>query len=372
MRNKMEEFLLKPFGDAKAGYYKPSLRGLVRDFVFPHNIITKKTQSLIDVETIVLDISFYQDTADFQIMKSAGARGVIIRAGQNAWKDVRADEFMILAKQAEMPFGSYWFYDSRIEPERQAELWAKILADDDTKLGIWADYEENYGGAYGGWRKFYNFLEACKRLMPERMLGIYTGYYYWLEHSPNPITESASLNYFAQYPLWLAWYTTNPSIVKIPKPWTKMVFWQYSASGDGANYGVGSKEVDKNKFMGTYDEYKTMFNLEEDNGGTDPMPEVNWIGKVKDWVTLGAVVRDAPNGSPTGNKILGGTAVEATGEPVQAGIYSWRNVVKPYQGWVADHLLEGNYVSQPTTLPDTLYIGTKPDGSDLEKYIKEV
>lgn len=254
----MTQVTPKSLNDAKAGYYKPSLldylKGLFQSY-------TRQEQNLIGTNVTLLDISFYQLTANFNTMKTNGVDGVIIRAGQNKWVDTQAGIFMSDAARAGMPIGSYWFYDSRVSPQEQADKWASVLKDTPTQLYCWADYEENYGGKYAGWSKLYDFLEACKQKMPNRKFGIYTGYYYWVGHSPS---NTASLNYFAQYPLWLAWYTPSMNSVKIPKPWTKMTMWQYTASGDGTKFGVGSKEVDMDLFTGTKQEFNKFFGLEDE------------------------------------------------------------------------------------------------------------
>lgn len=351
-KNKLVPDLL---GEAKAGNYRPSLLTKIYGSFYPKTIPDFGEMTLAEI--LVLDISFYQVFANFEQMLDNGVSGTIIRAGQNLWEDSKAKTFMNAAKAANMPFGSYWFFDSRADPRKQAELWSKILEGYDTKLWIWADYEENYGGQWKGWDGFYQFLEACKEFMPNRKLGIYTGYYYWIDHSPNPITQAANLNYFKQYPLWLAWYVNDPSIVRIPKPWTMedWIFWQRSASGDGTKYGVGSREVDMNKFMGT-DFYHT-FGL-GDNGGTNPMPEVNWRGTV---ISGPAIVRSSAGGVDTNLRLPAGTAVEATGSLVPAGVYQWRNIVTPVQGWVADHLLDGDPVS-PTPVPTNHVLEVILDG----------
>ena len=73
------------------------------------------------------DVSFYQDSPttpqgiDFIRMNQA-ADFVIIRAGQNLWPDSDFKENWQRAKQAGLPRGSYWFYDSRADPKQQAEL----------------------------------------------------------------------------------------------------------------------------------------------------------------------------------------------------------------------------------------------------------
>lgn len=356
--------------DAKAGFYEHALRGRVLDLLYESGRVEPNKSFIVSTEDVViLDISFYQRTANFQTMKNNGVSGVIIRAGQNAWPDTCAERFMSDAEAVNMPIGSYWFYDSRAEPEDQAEMWKAVLKNHDTKLRCWADYEENYGGEFKGWRQFYNFLEACKKVMPGRKFGVYTGYYYWLEHSP---LTAGELNYFAQYPLWEAWYINDISFVKIPRPWTKMTFWQKTSSENGTKYGVGSLEVDMNLFIGTRDEFNQMFDL--DDTGEEPMPEVTYTANIKPTVTLGAIVREVPNGGDTGQRLQAGTRVQITGQPTPAGIHTWYNVISPVTGWVAEVLLENivQVTPPPTTptLPDTIYIATREDMSDKVKYVK--
>ena len=358
----------KNLKDAKAGNYEtPNVTTRIKSGFMENRAFKPDTLSLEEV--VLLDISFYQRTCHFPTALSNGIKGTIIRAGQNLWEDTCADTFMKDAIAANMPIGSYWFYDSRVDPKEQADLWKKVLKDYPTQLFCWADYEENYGGKYKGWRHFYDFLERCKLIMPNRKFGIYTGFYYWISNSPNPVTEASALNYFAQYPLWLAWYSPDVSTVRIPKPWTNMTFWQKTAKGDGTKYGVGSLNVDVNQFIGTQQEYETMFKLGEIGG---EMPEITYTGTVKNYVTAGAIVRATPNGADTGQRLLANTQIQVQGSLVQAGIHTWANVVSPLQGWVADILLDLVPVQEPQpepTLPATVYIGTTPTNG--VKYVRE-
>src|SRR5689334_6683785 len=78
------------------------------------------------------DVSFYEDDPetpqgiDFIKMR-ANAGFVIVRAGQNLWPDPDFKINWREAKKAGMPRGSYWFYDSRVDPKRQAEIWASMF-----------------------------------------------------------------------------------------------------------------------------------------------------------------------------------------------------------------------------------------------------
>ena len=203
------------------------------------------------------DVSFYQDKPDtpkgidFAMMKAAGARFAIIRAGQNLWEDRAFDESWRNSKGV-LPRGSYWFYDSRVDPKFQAKKWLQCFEDinDLGELPMWCDFEDAYGGPFGGWRNWYNFMEELKTLRPGVRLGIYTGYYYWRENtvaSPKGIS-AASLNYFKQYPLWVAAYNSvGPSV---PEPWDEWTLWQYTDNGDGTEYGVESLNIDLNWFYG--------------------------------------------------------------------------------------------------------------------------
>ncbi|MEW5830335.1 MAG: glycoside hydrolase family 25 protein [Chloroflexota bacterium] len=209
-------------------------------------------------EVIVPDVSFYQHTINFAKMRSNAASGVIIRAGQNTWRDNAFASHWPAARAAGLPRGSYWFFDSRSEPERQADLWTQIIAPDLGEMEHWADYEEVYGGPFGGWNMLYRFMSRMQTNLPNIKLGLYTGYYYWLEHSPaNP----DSLAWFAQFPLWLAWYTDNPANVRIPPPWTDLLYWQYTHTGSGPAYGVDTLGIDLNNFNGTKSQFSARYNL---------------------------------------------------------------------------------------------------------------
>lgn len=218
------------------------------------------------------DVSFYQDDnatermIDFAKMES-NAGYIIIRSGQNLWAD---PDFKLNWQTAKgvLPRGSYWFYDSRVEPKRQADLWVSLFpstgsghrADDFGELPLFCDFEDNYDGQYGRWQDWYDFIEGLKSLLPAgKEIGIYTAYYYWLERTVVKGIPAASLEYFKQYPLWVANYKVEKPLV--PKPWTEWTFWQYTDKGDGSLYGVESKNIDLNYFNGDMDAFRTRFQL---------------------------------------------------------------------------------------------------------------
>jgi len=203
------------------------------------------------------DISFWEDDPTTQqevnfARMAQVTRAVIIRAGQNTWEDIKFRTFWSLAKSAGLVRGSYWFYDSRANPKQQAEKWVDVLGDDPGEMELWCDFEERYGGRYQGWRSWFDFMERVKTLLPHKTLGIYTGYYYWQEFA-------AGVNYFAQYPLWIAAY--NSMAPRVPPIWQDWSFWQFTDNGDGSLYGVESKNIDLSYFKGSEDEFLARYQV---------------------------------------------------------------------------------------------------------------
>src|SRR5688572_8180344 len=129
----------------------------------PTPIIQPRVQSVLNYYKFP-DVSFWQDDPttpqgiNFAKMRNL-TRGVVIRAGQNLWED---NEFKISwanAKQAGLTRGSYWFYDSRANPKRQAEKWVEVMGNDLGEMEMWCDFEERYNGQYRGWRHWFDFME---------------------------------------------------------------------------------------------------------------------------------------------------------------------------------------------------------------------
>lgn len=226
---------------------------------------------------IIPDISFWQDDPttpkgiDFDKMRSQTS-AVIIRTGQNLWVD---NEFKISwtnAKRSGLNRGSYWFYDSRANPKRQAELWVNTLGNDTGELALFCDFEDRYGGQWHGWRNWHDLMERLKVLLPDKMLFIYTNYYYWKENTSPPLCTVAQREYFRQYPLWIANY--NPvDKPMIPEPFDTWMMWQYTDNGDGKPYGVESRNIDLNYFNGTENEFNQFFGVTD-----NPPPAPN--GKI--------------------------------------------------------------------------------------------
>ena len=189
-------------------------------------------------------------------MVEKGAKYVIIRAGQGSWPDEDFDYNWAKAKEAGLLRGSYWLYDSRVIPEKQAELFASLFSSDPPEMELWLDLEEHYGGAYAGYANWKKFLRHLQQLMPNAKIGVYTAYYYVLGKIPIP-----EYPFFAQFVLWIAWYTNNVLDVRIPAPWTSALFWQWGTPPWGLEWGCESREIDQNKFNGTLEDFNRRYNV---------------------------------------------------------------------------------------------------------------
>lgn len=253
------------------------------------------------IQTLVrlADVSFWQGVINFVVMKAAGITGVIIRAGQRNWADSRFKENWRKSKEAGVPRGSYWFYDSREEPKKQAELWWSLLDGDTGELVHVADFEESYGGPYGTKAHFKEFLNHFQQMsgLPDNRIAIYTGFFWWIARVGNDI-------FFKRYQLWLASYGAM-SQARIPEPWTAsdLLFWQYTAEGNGPAYGVSSLEIDLNWYCCDLVAFHKRFPLIQ-SGPPQGEPMTDYIYSITPTGSLGSKVRTEPDTGNTSNLTL--------------------------------------------------------------------
>ena len=301
------------------------------------------------------DVSFYQDDPvtpagiHFEKMRAA-AEFVIIRAGQNQWPDPDFKLNWKESKNAGLKRGCYWFYDSRAHPKRQAEIWYSLLEGDMGELPLFADFEEKFGGEFAGWGKWTIFLERIKQLTGGREIGIYTGYYYWRDHAPNPITQVKNLEYFHQYPLWIAHYQTPKP--KVPKPWLadEWTFWQFTETGSGAQYGVESNAIDLNYFNGTQEVFQARFPSDPTNFPPIPLPQAG-PGTTHQVIPSVLRVREGPG---TSYKIIGRLKRDDLVEEITANTdRSWIKIkcVDGLIGWASNDYLLVEEVKPPAKPP---------------------
>lgn len=210
------------------------------------------------------DVSFYQGNINWDKYRS-NARGAILRIGQNTWKDSRFERNYFEGKRVGVALGGYFFYDDRATPTRQAQVIIDAMVGKEFEMELFIDWEREYGGPSEGLPNVVSLMQKVEEAgIKCKAVGMYTGYYYFLEHS-SPGRNATQYAYLKQKPLWLAWYS-SANDVKVPAPWTKLTHWQYGITE--VDWGQQSKEIDMNRHNGTRSEFETRY-----LGGTTPAPD---------------------------------------------------------------------------------------------------
>lgn len=336
-------FAPTPFDDvAHAGEFKGRTLTLTQ-------ILTLRVTSMLASakDALFTDVSRWQTVIDFLKMALAGARGTIIKCGQGLGIDPYFKTNWQKAKGL-LKRGSYWYYDSRVDPKEQARLWWEAIRDDIGELPHFADYEENYNGPFAGVANFAMFLLEFQRLsrLPDEKIGVYTGYYYWIAHGAND-------SFFSRFWLWIAWYGDSINVL-IPKPWavSRVWGWQWTSSGPGSEYGVSSHEIDLNWFVKGLDVFETMYGVTKSPETGEPM-----TGKYEVWSDLYAMsLREEPTVY---------AAKVGTSLPIKVRVMA-DALVPPKSGGVAGDLWA--HVVQRDGLPVDLYMAVIHNGVTYCQY----
>lgn len=297
---------------------------------------------------IGFDVSFYQDDdrtlqqIDFVKMKNYGASFIIIKAGQWYYPDPDFEYNWRESKKAGLPRSAYWFCSKNSTGREQAQKFWSLVKNDPAEGMYFADYET---GSWTDWRQLKEFLQEFQRLsgLPSGKIGIYTGYYYWFANSP---VSASDLAFFSQFPLWIAWYASNPELVKIPRPWTEFLIWQSGTPAIGLQVGVESKEIDFNWFSGDDDKFR-LFMGGEPNTVPPPSGDIMYNCSVLLTATPYINIRQTPNGDDVGD-MLPGESFQADGIERDSQGRPWLHSIKPGKvGYVAAWLC--TYEAVPVT-----------------------
>lgn len=204
--------------------------------------------NLVNKETLGCDISYWQGNVDFNKMKNAGIKAVIIRAGYGTTMDKRFIKNIKGAIAAGIKIGVYWFIYAKNESgaKANASKCMEIIAPyrDHIKLGVWADWEydsdKNSGKLTAAARS--NLVDSfCKDIQAE---GYEAGIY-----SNQDYIQSGKFtkDLIAKYPLWFAKYSAATGIYANRGKNGKPYMWQYQSKAKGKTYGVSSTYIDLNK-----------------------------------------------------------------------------------------------------------------------------
>lgn len=201
------------------------------------------------------DVSFWDASVRWDEYRRH-ARAAIVRLGQGMNVDSEFEYNYKSARENGVILGGYHFYDDRINPIDQAARVKSILQGKALDMELFVDWENSYGGKYTGLANVVAFMKNLDSLqLPVKEIGLYTGYYWFLDHTK---LDAVHFPYLKTKPLWLAWYA-NPSIVKLPAPWTTWRHWQFGTPT--INWGQPTAELDINTFNGTAAEFTSKYTL---------------------------------------------------------------------------------------------------------------
>jgi GH25 family lysozyme M1 (1,4-beta-N-acetylmuramidase) len=277
----------------------------------PRRAFSPSQAAVIVREKRFPDVSFYQGNIFWDRMYST-TDTVIIRAGQGTAEDPKFRTNWAEAKSRRMYRGCYWFYDDRKSPGAQADKLYELIRFDMPEMEIVIDWENTYGGQYGGLRNVVAMMEAVEaKIGLLKCTAMYTGFFWFVEHS-NAVANASQYRYLAERPLWLGWYVADPAVVRIPAPWKSLLVWQYGTPAIGHDYGVQSAEIDMNFYNGTPAQFYARYGDE-----TIPPPDGETMTT---WYRINRDILNIREGPGTSYRDLGdltfGDKIEVTAVPM--------------------------------------------------------
>ncbi|MDO5448303.1 MAG: GH25 family lysozyme [Clostridia bacterium] len=203
--------------------------------------------------TLGVDVSVYQGNINWAKAKAAGIDFAIIRLGFRGWGsngslniDTKFHTNIAGAKAAGIKVGVYFFSQATTEVEavEEASLCIKELGGQSLDLPIFIDTET----AAGGQGRADNLSVAQRTAVcvafcnTVRSAGYRAGVY------SNKYFFNSKLNtpQLLSYTIWLAEWPSDYTSESKPTYSGRYDIWQFSDSGNGATYGMGSQYVDVN------------------------------------------------------------------------------------------------------------------------------
>ena len=194
------------------------------------------------------DISYYQGDVNFEKMKATGIKAVIIRAGYGTTIDKRFISYINAAIKAGLSIGVYWFIYAPTPTSsiNNAQKCLEVIAPYKQYItcGVWADWEYDSDKRAG-------MISASTR---SNLVEIFVqaieaaGYEAGIYSNQDYIQSKKFLPMLIQkYPLWFAKYSATKGNYANSGKHKSPYLWQYSSTGKGSFYGVGSKDLDMNQ-----------------------------------------------------------------------------------------------------------------------------
>jgi lysozyme len=189
-----------------------------------------------------IDVSYHQETIDWQRVRRAGIRFAFIRLSDGAQlRDSMFATNWAEARRAGLARGAYQFFRPDQSVDTQADLMIAAMAGSDpTDLPPVIDIEVDGGlDASTVAERAQAWIDRVRQRLGVEPI-VYTGGDLW---------RNGGAEALGQQPLWIAHYTQG--CPTLPPPWTRWTFWQHTDRG--AVPGI-ERPVDLDLFAGSLGE----------------------------------------------------------------------------------------------------------------------
>ena len=225
-----------------------------------------------------IDVSYHQGVINWKKVKESGIGYAIIRAGYGRTDvDKQFHNNVKGCIENDIPFGVYWFIYGVNEAESivNAELCHKTIAPckDKIKLRVAADLE--YDTDNNAKKRGVTLTKDIRTKMVIAFCERMKSYGYDVAVYANPDYLNNKFNNLSQYPLWLAYYTSNENNTKKYNHF----MWQYSS--EGSVPGI-SGNVDMNYLYEEIDKEETEKEPVKESENMVIKQEVKAYSKAKD------------------------------------------------------------------------------------------
>ena len=250
-----------------------------------------------DVEWAVqgVDISSWNGTMDFGILKTKCQYGYIRVGYNNYGKDPRCDFNRQVAIANDFPYGVYWYCKPGLDWKQHADNFAEVAAEYPYQLDMVVDVETTLLNPSDTLVWLIN-LDSRLTYLTGKKVMIYTSAGFW-------DSGVAHSNHFTNHRLWVANWTLGNS-PWLPNDWISYLHWQWSADGNrkGPEYGSGpdgDADMDLDRYHGSVVEFNTLYGTHiMPIGDTPPPPPPPIPARVRVNVA-NLTVRSAPVVTPT-------------------------------------------------------------------------
>lgn len=221
-------------------------------FTITDKITTALFGSILDGQTNIIDISYWQDPAliDYDLLASR-IDGAILRIAYSAYIDTRFAAHYKNLRDRGVPLGAYHYVVGNVKYSNQVKAVKDILADYPLQLDHYADIEDTRAGTALTKAVVNNYLTYADDAFGV-LNGIYTSMYAWRQIMQDDKNHG-------HRKLWVAHYTTAASPL-MPAGWSKWYLWQFTDRARFDAYKQGG--LDCSRFNGTEQEWYAQFHTQ--------------------------------------------------------------------------------------------------------------